>query len=466
MHFTNPIATLFRDGIKAADRGIPFQEAKRSDPLTFSVARILLVSVLIGAPWTFGAVDSWAWMSLCLVASLVLLLWAAGSVQQGSAKLVWSPLYIPLALFLLLGFVQYVGRVARDRWETRTALVLLTADLIFFFVSIQLLGAARAENRRRFGLAVLLFCGMLGLFSVLQFASGTPKLYWSFDTEGAFFGPYGNPDHYAGLLELLIPVAAFSLAERRKSVPVVALTVLVVTIAVASLLLSGSRSGVLALAVEVLIAVGLGAWYARGAYGIKRPPPAEQRSNLTVSLIVMAAVLTFSCLLFAWLDTGAVAKRLGAIASPGDAWAEWSSFRRSVAFDSLRMFREHFVVGVGLGNFETAYPQYQSFPTDLTVDYAHNDYAQALAETGLAGACLILAALALFFRIAFRDLRRRMGSGDDWIAIGAALGCCGLLVHSFFDFNLHIPANAAWFAVLAGIAITGKSVRTSASRQL
>jgi hypothetical protein len=40
----------------------------------------------------------------------------------------------------------------------------------------------------------------------------------------------------------------------------------------------------------------------------------------------------------------------------------------------------------------------------------------------------------------------------EWIRLGAELGCCGLLVHSFFDSNLHIPANAAWFAVLAGLA--------------
>jgi hypothetical protein len=31
-----------------------------------------------------------------------------------------------------------------------------------------------------------------------------------------------------------------------------------------------------------------------------------------------------------------------------------------------------------------------------------------------------------------------------------------MLVHSFLDFNLHIPANAAWFAVLAGIATTAR----------
>ena len=81
---------------------------------------------------------------------------------------------------------------------------------------------------------------------------------------------------------------------------------------------------------------------------------------------------------------------------------------------------------------------------------------QAAAETGLVGAALIILALALFFRLAFHDLRRRLESGHGWIQLGATLGCCGLLVHSLVDFNLHIPANAAWFAVLAGVALTHK----------
>ena len=110
------------------------------------------------------------------------------------------------------------------------------------------------------------------------------------------------------------------------------------------------------------------------------------------------------------------------------------------------------VLGVGSGDFETAYPRYQSFPTDYWIDHAHNDYVEALAETGLVGALLILAALALFFRLAFQDRDDSFPSQDNWIRLGAAVGCCGVLVHSLWDFNLHIPANAAWFAVLAGIA--------------
>jgi hypothetical protein len=36
--------------------------------------------------------------------------------------------------------------------------------------------------------------------------------------------------------------------------------------------------------------------------------------------------------------------------------------------------------------------------------------------------------------------------------MAALLGCVGILVHSFLDFNLQIPANAALFYVLCAIA--------------
>jgi len=70
------------------------------------------------------------------------------------------------------------------------------------------------------------------------------------------------------------------------------------------------------------------------------------------------------------------------------------------------------------------------------------------------GGALILAALVLFFRLAFGDLGERLTHEAGWLQLGAAFGCCGLLVHSFVDFNLHIPANAAWFVVCAAAGVT------------
>ncbi len=62
-------------------------------------------------------------------------------------------------------------------------------------------------------------------------------------------------------------------------------------------------------------------------------------------------------------------------------------------------------------------------------------------------------ALVVFFRAALRHLPERLGHRREWVRLGAFLGCCGLLVHSLFDFNLHIPANAVWFAACAAIAL-------------
>jgi len=382
---------------------------------------------------------------LSLVVASLLFLWALGGVQQKSLKFFWSPLYIPLALFLILGMLQYGAGLELDKWETRTALLFLATNLTFFFLAAQFFGEWSLETRSRYGWAVLLFVGGLGLFSVLQFASGAQKIYWIFDAGGrSFFGPYRNPDHYAGLMEMLVPVGAFYLAERRRFGTDLILPILAATIGVTSLLLSGSRGGLLALFAEMLIAIVIG-------WGRRSVRVRQSRGRLRFAVPALAVPLA-ALLLFAWVDTGYVAKRFGAVASPADAWTEWSSFRKSVTLDALRMLRDHPFLGVGLGNFETVYPQYQSFPTDLTVDYVHNDYAQAMAETGLVGTVLMISALLLFFRLSFRQVGERLRVGGNWIQLGAAVGCCGLLVHSFFDFNLHIPANAAWFAVLAAIA--------------
>jgi O-antigen ligase len=165
----------------------------------------------------------------------------------------------------------------------------------------------------------------------------------------------------------------------------------------------------------------------------------------------------------AWLIPPETTERFRPTASAQDAnFAD----RVSMAADSLRVFRAHPFAGVGLGGFETAYPPYQSVPGEKRVDHAHNDYAEALAETGTVGGILIVAALTFFFVQTGKNFRAsRAPASDivDWLRLGATIGCLGLLFHSFFDFNLHIPANAAWFVVCAGLACAPVDSRQPAS---
>jgi len=425
----------------------PIENGQSAEPWAFALARILLVVTLFGAPLAFGAVLPWAWAALGLAAGLGLFFWALGSVQQGAVKLIWSPLYIPLAMFLLLGMAQYGARLTLDRSETRQALVLLVTDLVFFFLAVQLFAGAGRRTLRAFGLAVLVFAGGMGLFAILQSASGMHRIYGIVETPGGgFFGPYVNRDHFAGLMEMLLPVAVLYVAGRhgKFSLEASVWSLSAVALALAALLLAGSRGGLLALSVEIaVVAAALGRAGAKTRHGRR---------------LVMAAALTLvaGVMLFAYVDPGWVAKKLGSVAYVSKTWSDWAGVRKSMILDALRMWRDHPLLGVGLGDFETAYPRYQSFPSDLWIDHAHNDYVEAAAETGWVGALLILSALALFLRLAFRDWGQPFRSHAGWIRLGAAIGCCGILVHSLGDFNLHIPANAAWFAVLAGIATTAR----------
>ena len=415
----------------------------RFTPYPFHFARLLLVAALVGAPLAFGAVVPWAWMALGLVAALALFLWALGSVQQGKLRIIWSPLYVPLGMFFLLGVAQYAAWLTLDRSETRQALILLAVDLAFFFLTIQLFAGVPPWTLYVFGLVVLAFAGALGLFAILQDTSGASRIYGVVETPGgALFGPYVNRDHFAGLMEMLIPVAIFSLVGRggRSSLATSTLCVSAVTLGLASLLLSGSRGGLLALSGEIAIAAG-----------VLRRAGARTMQRRRLAMAAAFALLA-GAMLFAYVDPGWVAKRLGSVAYVDSTWAEWTGTRQKMARDALHMWRDHPLLGVGLGDFETAYPRYQSFPSDEWIDHAHNDYVEVLAETGLVGALLILSALAFFLRLAFRDGGRHIQSQAGWIRLGATLACSGMLVHSLLDFNLHIPANAAWFAVLAGIA--------------
>src|SRR5437867_84435 len=171
--------------------GEPFNNPESSiDNCPLAIARWLLMAVLVGAPWALGGVVPWAWAALGLGACLILFLWGLGSVQQGVLQLAWSPLYIPLAVFILLGIVQYAAKLTLDRSETRQALVVLAVDAAFFFLTLQLFSSAPGEAWRAFGFAVLLLAGSLGLFAILQFAAGEQRIYGSVVTPGnLLFGP-------------------------------------------------------------------------------------------------------------------------------------------------------------------------------------------------------------------------------------------------------------------------------------
>lgn len=430
---------------------------------SYAVVRTFLIATLLAAPLAFGAVQAWAWGAEAVAAFLLLLLWSIAGARQGRVRILWSPLYLPAGFFFLLGVIQFAGGFTMDRMATRQALLKLSTDLIFFFLALQVfhpvasagfyddLGVIRSVLPSRGGeksdilsssplrWTLVAYTFLLALFAIFQFFSSQGLIYWMVKSPGWTFGPYVNHNHYAGLMEMLIPLSVASALPGLRKHPSAIVLGCLILIPVASLLLSGSRGGLISLLVEVLLAAVLVPW--RG------PRHTRKVTALVGGVSVLAAAL-----LFFWMAPLHIAERMATMADSTHPSDVALRDRLVAARDSLGIFRDHPWLGAGLGSFETAFPRYQSFPSDFDWDHAHNDYAEALAETGLAGGVAILAALGLFFWLAFRNLRERLRRPAGWMQFAAALGCCGILVHSFADFNLHMPANAVWFVVCAAIA--------------
>jgi len=403
--------------------------------------RAALLAILMAAPLAFGAVQTWAWTTLLVLGLILFFVWAISATRHGALRLVWSPLYLPASAFLLIGLVQYVGHRTADAFATREALLNLTCNLVYFFLAGQLLTAKTPTNVRRWGLATATYAPLLAFFAIIQYFSSGGLIYWQVKPRwgGWVFGPYVNHNHYAGLMEMLIPVGAAYVLTRPKHHPARIPLGTAMTIPVLSLLLSGSRGGLIALLVEIQVLIVL----------VFRAAADSKRRRLATTLVFgLFSVL----LLFFALAPGDVLHRLEGLANLSHSPDVSLGQRLQVAKDSIEILHAHPLLGTGLGSFSAVYPQYCTFPTDQHWDHAHNDYAEALAETGLVGGFLMLWALVLGLRIAFRGLRDRMTREGEWIRIGAAVGCCGLLVHGLADFNFHIPANALWFAVCLAIA--------------
>ncbi|HET7213368.1 MAG TPA: O-antigen ligase family protein [Terriglobia bacterium] len=405
----------------------------------FSRARVLLFAILLASPFAFGAVEPWAWAAIYVLAFAGLAFWAVGSVRRQAVKIIWTPLYVPVALFLALGAVQYLGHLTLDSFETREALVKLITDAVVFFLAGQLFGEASSRVWRRFGFAVTAYAFLMGLFAILQYFSSQGMIFWLIKSRGRIFGPYVNHNDFAGLMEMLVPIAAAYVLSRPEDDQHRVFLAFGVCVGVCSLLLSASRGGFVAFLGEIVIFAWI-LW--------RRLQEGNSRRHLLVGALGLVAATAF----FFWIAPQNVTNRLSSVGKVVNAPEATYGDRMHVAYDSLLIFHDHPLLGTGLGSFGSIFPAYQTFPTNELYPYAHNDYAQALAETGVLGALIIAASLILFFRLAFGNLRRRLDQDTGWIRLGAALAVCGLLIHSFVDFNLHIPANAAWFAVCVALS--------------
>ena len=408
-------------------------------PWVDAVALYGCLGLLLFAPLAFGAVETWSAFVLQAGSAALLILWLRRRLKSSAAHLPvrWNPLFAPMAAFAGLVALQLVTGATSYRYVTWTSALLFSCFGILCFLLTQVL--RRSQEIVRLGIVTTVFGTAVSFFAVIQDLSSNGRIYWLRlpRSGGWIYGPYVNHNHYAGLMEMLFPIPlAMCLSRQVEQGQKVALGVAAAFTA-STIVLSGSRGGVIALAVQLALASAF---------------VAIPRKSPRVAL-ALGACLAGAALWILLVGGTGVADRLSTLHS--QAHTEVSSgLRLTVTKDCLRMFAARPILGWGLGTFPMAYPPFQSFYSNIFVNEAHDDYAQLLVEMGLPGFLIMLWFLWLSFRAAWRKLRGGKLGVNGGLALAGALGVVGILVHSFFDFNLQVASNAAWFYVLAALVAT------------
>jgi O-antigen ligase len=170
--------------------------------------------------------------------------------------------------------------------------------------------------------------------------------------------------------------------------------------------------------------------------------------SLGKQLFAGGAVLLVALLLVSWLGVGQILQRLSSVQLLEVSSGKRASMRR----DTWRIFLDHPFVGTGLGTLQLVYPPYESLYDGKIVNHTHNDYLEVLAETGLLGGICCAWFLGVLLVQSLERLRQFNNSFSGALQLSGFLACSGFLVHSFVDFNLHIPANALLFFLMAHLA--------------
>jgi len=406
-----------------------------------------LFGLLLFGPLAFGAVEPWSIFVMEAGSMALFLLWIAKQFFEDEMKIRWNPLFLPMSAFGLLVVFQLVFRRTAYPHDTISLALLYFSYAMLCFLAGQTL--LRGSQARTLALIFSLYGAALAAFALLQGISSNGRLYWLRLPRmgGWIYGPYVNHNHYAGLMEMLVPIPLVLSLTKLASSKSRAAAAAVAAVMVGTIFLSGSRGGMIAIVVELAILAVL---------------LLKQKRGLPIALGIGAFLLVVVGLL-TWIGGAELSKRIATVSSSHSEIT--GDIRHYINHDGLKMFVKRPVLGWGLGTFPVVYPRFRTFYTNFFVNEAHNDYLQLLVEMGLLGFGTMIWFLITLYTRAIKKIGNWTAEISGAVALACVLGLTGILVHSAVDFNLQIPANAALFYVLCTIAASAPFAQPARKRR-
>ena len=432
------------------------------------------------------------WPSLAEAVSFILLFAALATIQIliGGTRMVFSlpgygllglagllaafslrrskPVPSQLCLAISVIFFAYIlvrALLSPVPYLTRSDINSVLAGLVVYF----LVACILTQARLRIWLVVLLLMLAVGhvLIGAVQFRDGNNfmPISWlqRFNYERRASGFYICPNHLAGLLEVLGVLGLSVVCWSRWPTWGKLLVGYTVAITYVGLVLTGSRGGYLSAGASLLVFAILSLAILRRSGG---------NMFWKVGAVGAMAAIILGC---------AVAYSVGKSAFLKDRAQntfDTSNMRISLWKGAIQQWELQPVSGTGSGTYLYFGRLFRTDQMQLDPIYVHNDYLHLLAEYGLLGA---IGMAAFLFVHLWRGMQNFSRLGPKRVAlspqplsnalalnVGALSAVSSILVHSIFDFNMHIPANvllmAFVFALLANDGVFWERERPAPSR--
>ncbi|MFA4981315.1 MAG: O-antigen ligase family protein [Candidatus Omnitrophota bacterium] len=403
---------------------------------------ILLAAILIFSPIARGAsVRLWAMTPILLVELIIIFLWlfkvvnvspnpAKPKLTTYNLRLTTNSIDLPILLLTVLAAISFVFSIYKH--DSFYALLRLLGYIGVYYVIIN---EFDGQMVKRLIYLIISMGGCLSLYGLFQYFGTLPHSWWI--PQDFLASTYVNHNHFAGYLELAMPVAIaelFNQMSRLKGDVRVAKDHRVFLV-----------TALIFMASAFILAQSRGAWLSMGVSLIVMMLVIRKRRTINIKSILIFILVLMIIFSFVYLGRETISDRLKLAYAPYGADL-FDGTRLKIWKGSVDMIIHNPAIGTGIGTFIWGFPRFRPEGLVALANAAHNDYLQMAAEMGLLAPFLMLWIFVVIIKTGFtKEARNSLRS------VGCAAGVLSLALHGLIDFNFHIPANMLLFTVYAAI---------------
>ena len=359
-----------------------------------------------------------------------------------------SPMHWPVLAF----FVYTIARYFTSPVEYDARFELFQVGACFLVYAIGAIFINRPQDRNLILATLIVLAVAQSAYGIYQAVTKSDFVFWWTRPEvyhGRGSGFFIYPNHLAAALEMAMGLVLARLAiVRREAKGVEQSFILKLLTGYAAVMIVGG----------IISTLSRASWAASLASLTVLLFVGEKRNRLnwprTVSVVAVIALMGL-----AFWSSDSVRRRFGGMFLP-DGQGKVAALKdptlgsRTLLWKgTLGLIKAHPVFGSGVASWRWTYqmhrepaPVFPSYP-----EYAHNDILNLASDYGLLGFSIAVVFFVGFGRHALATAWSDQSPEQRALASGAMISVGAILLHSWFDFTLHLPANSLMFAFILGM---------------